>query len=251
MYRFLKLFLFLLGSFSIQAQIVNVESLRKATDTARWSGSIGLDVGFIKNKNEVFRVSNRSNVQHRVGKSMFLFINDLNFQKLEGADFVNRGIQHLRYNYDTNSRITWELFLQGQYDAISNIDFRGLIGAGPRFKFDKLNDYKFYLGSLVMYEYEKTSEEFSEIRRDLRASIYLAFKLFPKDNFSIASTTYFQPRLNNLDDYRLSNETSLAFKIFKDLSFKSSFILIFDRFPAFDTPQTQYELTNGLIYSFD
>lgn len=235
----------------VDAQIVNVESLRRATDSAKWSGNFSLDVGFIKNKNEVLRINNRINIQHRSNRNTYLFVNDLNFQKLKGNDFVNRGIQHFRYNYNFSSLVTWEAFLQGQYDAISNINFRGLIGAGPRFKFENLENYKFYLGTLIMYEHENTSDELNNIHKDFRASVYVAFKLYPKENISIVSTTYYQPKLNQLSDYRLSNETSIAFKIFKDLAYKASFTFLYDRFPVFDTPKTQYELTNGLVYSFD
>ncbi|NEO42634.1 MAG: DUF481 domain-containing protein, partial [Moorea sp. SIOASIH] len=141
---------------------------------------------------------------------------------------------------------------QGQYDEISNIDFRGLAGTGPRFKLSSSEKYKFYLGSLVMLEYEKSEETFgTNINRDLRGSAYFSFSLYPTDQISVVSTTYYQPKFSEFADYRISNESRVAFKIYKNLGFVSSFTLLFDAFPPTGIPKTQYEWTNGLVYTFD
>ena len=176
----------------------------------------------------------------------------MSFQKLEGASFINRGIQHLRYNYKINESIKLEAFVQSQYDAISEIDFRGLIGIGPRFKLSN-NDacYRIYLGTLAIYEYEKTSGIEGEIiERNIRGSSYLSFSFYPTDAISIVSTSYYQPILKELADYRLSNNTTLSFKIIEKLSFTTNFNYSYDAFPVQGIPKTQYDLTNGLSYNF-
>ncbi len=236
---------------TVSAQIVNVESLRKVTDTVKWSGFVSLDVSLIKNKNDIFKIVNRTHVQYSTERHLVLLINDLNLQQLASQKFVNRGIQHLRYNYKFHPRITWEAFVQTQYDPVSNISFRGLAGTGPRFKILPSEKHRFYLGTLLMYEYEKT-EEFDErvTQSDFRGSMYASVNFYPSNQVSIISTTYYQPRIDAFNDYRISNETSLVFTIFKDLGFKSTFSLLFDSFPAAGIPETQYEWTNGLAYSF-
>ena len=234
------------------AQVINVETLRKASDSAKWTGSVSLDLSIIKNTNDIFRIANKAHVQYNDKINLWLFVNDLNFQKIEGNSLVNRGTQHLRYNRKVSETMKWEAFAQAQYDAISEIDFRGLLGTGPRFKLSKSDDYRFYLGTLIMYEYEKASEVISDReQKDFRGSAYLSFSLYPTENISIISTSYYQPKLDACRDYRFSSNTSVLFEIFKDLAFKTNFNYNYDAFPvSSNIPKTQFELTNGILYMF-
>lgn len=243
--------LFFYFSMSGLAQVINVETLRKVTDSAVWTGSMSLDISLIKNKNDIFKIANKAHIQYNNKKELWLFVNDLNFQKLEGNSFVNRGTQHLRYNYRVTSGIKLEAFLQAQYDAVSEIDLRALAGLGPRFKLYANENYRFYLGTLVMYEYEKSSDIIVDrFQKDIRGSVYVSFSLYPTENISVISTSYYQPKLNAIADYRLSSDTSFLIKIFKNLAFKTTFSYIFDALPIVSIPKTQYELTNGLLYTF-
>ena len=234
------------------AQVINVETLRKSSDSAKWTGSVSLDVSLIKNKNDIFRIANKAHIQYDDKTNLWLFVNDLNFQKVEGFSLVNRGTQHLRYNRRITPRVKWEAFAQAQYDAISLIDFRGLIGTGPRFKLSNNENYRFYLGTLVMYEYERADNTIEDrVQNDIRGSSYLSFSLYPTSKLSIISTSYYQPRLDSLKDYRFSSNTSILIEIFKNLAFKTNFNFFHDAVPVSSSiPKTQYELTNGLLYSF-
>ncbi|WP_197052645.1 DUF481 domain-containing protein [Psychroserpens sp. Hel_I_66] len=226
--------------------------MRKTSDSAKWTGSVSLDVSLIKNKNDIFRIANKAHVQYNDKTNLWLFVNDLNFQKIENNDLVNRGTQHLRYNRKLTDLVKWEAFAQAQYDAVSQIDFRGLLGTGPRFKLFKNDNYRFYLGTLIMYEYEKASNVISDrTQNDVRGSAYLSFSLYPTETISIISTSYYQPKLDVFNDYRLSSNTSLLFEVFKNLAFKTTFNYFYDAVPvSSEIPKTQFELTNGLIYSF-
>lgn len=243
------LFFLSLTSFS---QVVNVETLRKTSDSAKWTGSASLDFSLIKNKSTIFRIANKVHVQYNDHINLWLFVNDLKFEKIEDNSLVNRGTQHLRYNRKVSERLKWEVFAQAQYDAISQIDFRGLVGTGPRFKLSKSDNYRFYLGTLIMYEYEKASGVISDrTHNDVRGSAYLSFSIYPSETISIISTSYYQPKLDAFSDYRFSSNTSLLFIIFKNLAFKTNFNYFYDAFPvSSDIPKTQFELTNGLLYSF-
>lgn len=250
MLRILILFLFTYSS--VHAQVVNIETLRKKTDTSKWTGSASFDVSVIKNTNDIFRIANKAHVQYKDSMNLWLLVNDINLQKIEGNSLVNRGTQHLRYNRRLSKQIKWEAFLQAQYDAISDINLRALVGTGPRFKLSERDDYKFYLGTLIMYEYEKASEGIPErLQQDIRGSMYVSFSLYPTETISIISTSYYQPRVDKFKDYRLSSNTSVLFNILDDLAFKTTFNYFFDAVPVTTSiPKTQYELTNGLLYSF-
>ena len=185
------------------SQVINIETLRKPSDSAKWTGSVSLDVSLIKNKNDIFRVANKAHIQFNDKTNVWLFVNDVNVQKIEGNSLVNRGTHHLRYNRKISPNTKWEAFDQAQYDAVSEIDFRGLLGTGPRFKLSEHENYKFYLGTLIMYEYEKAANVVQDrIQRDIRASVYLSFSVYPTETISLISTTYYQPKVDLLRDYR-------------------------------------------------
>lgn len=239
-------------SFSASAQVVNIETLRKPSDSTKWTGSVSLDISLTKNVNDLFQITNKAHVQFNDQTNLWLFVNDLNFQKAEGLDLINRGTQHLRYNRKLNKTITWEVFGQAQYDAVSEISFRGLAGTGPRFKLNPSEKYRFYVGTLVMYEYEKATKVVTDrIQKDIRGSAYVSFSLYPTEKISIISTSYYQPKFEAFKDYRISSNTSFLFEIYEDLAFKTTFNYFFDAFPVSNSiPKTQYELTNGLLYTF-
>ena len=246
------LILFMLPlSINIQAQIINTESMRMVTDTTGWSGLIGLNIAFSKNTKTLLRIKNTIHIQYKTNKHLVMFINKIGFESADNADFVNKGVQHLRYNYYINKKLAWEFFLQNQYNAISKIDFRELAGTGLRYKLSQSEKYKFYLGSTIMYEYEKTLESPNRVHKDWRNSNYFTFSLFFNDNISLISTSYYQPNLAHFSDYRIAHQSALKFKVYKNLSFKTAFNFTYDTFPVVGIPKQEYEITNGLVYRFD
>ena len=236
---------------NLAQEVFNIESLREATD-AKCTGSVGLNIGLIKNINDIFWISNNAHIQYKDTTNYWLLYNNLSFQKLEGNSFVNRGTQHLRYNRRISEKTKLEAFVQTQYDAVSEIDFRGLLGVGPRFKLTNNDSIcRMYLGTLVMYELEKTSlTNETTIRKDIRGSAYLSISFYPTETITIVSTSYYQPKLKSFSDYRFSSGTTLLFKVVEKLSFAVNFNYSFDAFPVESIPKAQYELTNGLSYEF-
>jgi len=184
-------------------------------------------------------------------KHLLIFKNDLKFLKIEGEDFSNSGITHIRHNYSLNDRIAWETFGQGQYNKVSKINFRGLLGVGPRFKLSNSEKYKFYLGTLIMYEQEELLDDVTPVQRGLRGSTYLSFSLYPNDRVTMISTTYFQPLLKDFGDHRLSSQSSLIVDMFRNVAIKISYTFIYDETPAVGIPNSQYDFATGVVYSFD
>jgi putative salt-induced outer membrane protein YdiY len=250
---FFTLILFLAASlwwFS-DAQILNAESLRKATDTSGFSGSASLDFALKRNTRNFTTFSSDIHVQYKMEKHLVLLKSDLAFQKIEGSDVENSSILHLRYNYKLSDRFTWEAFSQLQNNKINLIDLRALAGTGVRYKLTTSEKYRFYIGTLAMYEHEKLDDGVTPIQKNLRNSSYVSFSLYPNENVSIISTTYYQPILENFSDYRISNQSSLRVGMFKNVSLKVSYTFTYDTFPAVGIPSSQYDFSTGLSYSFD
>lgn len=241
--------LFIVISISASAQIINVESLRKVTDTSGFTGSASLNFSMKRDSNDYLEFNSDTHIQYKTGRHLALWKNDINFKSIEGNRFQNSGATHLRYNYKLHSRIAWEIFGQAQYNKESKINFRGLLGTGPRIKLTNSEDYKVYFGTHIMLEQEELSDG-SPVQRDYRSTSYLSMSLYPTPRVTIVSTTYFQPRIEKFRDYRASSETSLVIDIFKQFAFKSSYVFTYEQYPAIGVPNSQYTLKSGVVYTF-
>ncbi len=243
--------IFLCTIFTSEAQILNVESLRKVTDTSGFAGSISATLALKRNVNDFVVIRSDIHLQYKMKEHLFLFKNDVSFVQIEGDEFDNSLISHVRYNYRFHPRIAWEIFAQGQFNKVNLIDFRGLLGTGPRFKLSTSEKYKFYLGALMMYEHERLSDGVTPTQRDFRASAYLSFSLYPTENITIVSTTYGQPRVDKLDDFRISSQSSLIVGLLKNFALNMTYSFTYDAFPAVGVPKSQYDFSSGFTYSFD
>lgn len=244
-------FCMVLFSCVAQAQIINTESLRKVTDTSGWSGTIGANFSITKNTNTLIKLHSNAHVQYEMKKHLVLFVNNLSFERAGEQRFVNQGSQHLRYNYRFHNRVAWEFFVQSQYNSIAKIRFRGLVGSGPRFTLSKTEKLRTFFGSLLMYEHEELEEEVLQINRDWRLSSYVSINYYPTERVTLSSTTYYQPRIDAFSDYRISSESALVVSLLEKLSLNITYRLVFDATPATAIPTTLYELTTGVLYSFD
>jgi len=248
--KIIYLVIFLIGTNSY-SQFVNPESVRSNKDSIGFSGTIGLDISYIKNTSTLFILGNSIYIQYTNKRHLAFFINSINIKRVNDENIINKGTQHLRYNYKINDRITWEGFAQAHYNTVSKIDKRQLIGTGPRFTIVDEKKFQTYIGTLFMYEYEKIKEEQSVYNRDFRFSGYASFRWFPIKNTSITSTTFYQPRLDEFSDYRIYSHNSILFRVVKGLSIGITYIATYDTSPAIDIPKYQFKLMNGLSYTFD
>lgn len=238
-------------SFIAKSQILNAESLRKVTDTSGFSGAASLDFSLKRDAYDYLGFSSTIHIQYKMNKHLVLLKNDIELQSIEGNKFENAGITHLRYNYRFHSRIAWEVFAQTQYNKVSKIEFRGLLGTGPRFKLTTSEKYKFYFGTHIMYENEELSDGVTPLQRDFRSSSYLSFSLYPSKTFTFVSTSYFQPRLTDFGDYRFTTQASLVVDLFNNFAFNTTYTFSYDETPAVGIPNSQYNLESGFVYSFD
>ena len=100
-----------------------------------------------------------------------------------------------------------------------------------------------------MYEYEELSDP--EItNKDNRLSSYFTFTLAPVKTISLRNTTYAQPKMEDFKDYRLANNTVLSFGITNNLRFTTVFSFLYDSRPPLDVPTINYQVKNGLNYTF-
>ncbi len=235
--------------YGVQAQILNIEAYRIKTDTLGWAGKIGLNFSLTKNTKSLINIGNQTHIQYKTPKTLTLLLGQYNLLVSDNNNLIDKTVLHLRYNYYFKPRFIGEWFVQGQRNAVSKIQFRGLAGMGLRFKLSKNDHYRYYLGTTAMFEHEETTLDTTQ--ELWRWSNYFSFTIIPNDHVSLVSTTYYQPAFSDFSDYRIASQNTLYFNISKHLSFKTAFNYTYDSSPVINIPKTQYNLISGVIYAFN
>ncbi|MCG8329685.1 MAG: DUF481 domain-containing protein [Chitinophagales bacterium] len=260
-----SLFILLFSASMLSSQVVNTEKLRLEDSHKALGGEAALTFGMARNKaGQTLSLGSRLRLELSKGNSRWMFLGAYNRTQFNKVDvpgsapknFTNNGFAHLRYNYRINDFITWEAFSQGQFDEIQQLDRRLLAGTGPRIRLLRTDSSHLYVGCLYMYENEVSYNEFEDFPReenllyDHRISTYFSGAYSLNNYFTINLVVYYQPKLTQWEDYRISSETSLSVQLSKTLSFNTYFQLIYDAKPPVPVPNTMYVLRNGLSVSF-
>lgn len=243
-------FLLLLCAFSMlsHAQIINIESKRFLNDTNGLVGNIGANFNINQNTRQVMTLGFNMHMQYQKNRYRILAISDLSFIKADGQDFVNAGYQHIRYNYKLVNRLTWEAFVQAQYNKVLLLDRRYLAGTGPRFKVVKTKNFRMYTACLYMYEYQAQNSD-SIIQYNNRISAYITISV-NLGKAELTSTTFYQPNLADFQNYRIANDSAFELGINHHLNFRVGFNLLYDTRQPPGIPALTYILKNGLNYKF-
>jgi len=231
-----------------QAQLVNIESQRVQSDSVRTITVLDLLYNYQNNNNEELSLINFSATHQYKTKDLknyFLLLGNIDYSLANGEELSNSGLIHFRYNRKLNDRLRIEAFSQYQYNKILGIESRNLIGIGPRYKINKSDKMVFYIGSLLMQEFEKASDNTKTMSYQ-RLSSYLSISIKNKaKTLEFTSVVYYQPNINLWKDYRLSNQTTLAFNISSKLQFVNSINYGFDSYAPTNISKQNIILSNG------
>lgn len=234
---------------NLNAQIVNIESRRIGTDTTGVNGHSDLNFFANKNKNTLLSLGVESQIQYKTKRNLFLLLGNINFTSNTVIEFLNDGFMHFRYNTKISKSIKWEAFTQLQYNRPLLIEQRFLLGSGPRIKLFESKKSRAYLGILGMYENERLLTGEAE-QNNVRSSSYFSWTLNRDKKFSFTGTTYYQPKINNFADFRISGQYNLLFFLAQHLYFKNTLNFLYDSRPALNAVNTAYNFQAGLGYLF-
>lgn len=235
-----------------RAQIVNIEDKRKTLDSLGWFGQFDLNGSLTKNNNTVLTVGGALRLDRLGKKGNVLFLSDYRLVQVSGKNATNAGFGHARYGWEPKDGWRWEVFTQVQYNERLRLKNRFLTGTGIRRRLLRDGKSRAYLGVLYMYEYDEMTD--SEIvYRDHRLSNYLTIRAQLSPSVSLASTSYYQPRLPDFTVPRISSVANLAISFSNSLRFTTNFSLTYDErvnqdFP--EVPATVFNWENGLRVVF-
>ena len=250
-----SLFYLIFISFIFQgnAQIVNIENKRLSTKKDGFSGSVDLNFKLTYATKQLFQIGDKIKLAYSKKRNYLMLLTDHSLVKSNGnGDFVNKGFEHLRYNYTLkdSGRVIYEVFQQGQFNKIQKINLRFLTGTGFRFKVVDKKNFQLNLGTSIMGEYEELVLDQLTVSQDILSSNYVSFDAQLTETFGINSITYFQPKFVDFGNYRIANETYLRFKFNKYLTFKIVYSLNHDSRNLLDVRKTNYTFSNTLSFKF-
>ncbi len=236
------------------SQLVNVESQRIQSDSLRRAGNANLTFSYQENNNKSliqFKTSVVYQWKTKSLKDLFLILGNYNFSQTKGQKLSNAAFAHVRYNRKFSELVRYEAYSQIQYNELLNLRSRTILGTGLRFKFSAKKVFKSYIGIAGFYEYEENVETSRQFVNDFRMSNYLVLSaVFPKSKGEFTSTTYYQPKFDQFNDFRISNQTIFVINLTDRVAFTSSFSYFFDRFPPAGIAQETISFDNGIRVKF-
>lgn len=239
--------LLLIGIQSLQAQIMNVEKLRLESDSG-WAGQAKGAYNISKSNKKIKQLQTNVHIQYKKDIHTFLMLSDLSFIKAGNENYENNGSQHFRYTRNVNNWMSLEGFTQVQYNRVLKVKFRNLWGGGVRFEaFDKDN-FKWYMGNIVMFEHEQ--HENNNTENSFRLNYYFNVEWKIEEAISLNSVAYIQPKMFNIPDLRFLWKTSVNFRVLENLKIGIQHNRRHDTNPPEGVPKLIYSLRNTLSYSF-
>lgn len=243
------LLFFLMTEYGL-AQVVNIETARLHTDSTGMMGDISTHFNLTRNNQEIISADINSHLQYKTKKDLFLLIGSYGFLKAASTSIIDNTFFHFRYNRKLNKWLRWEAFTQLQKNAINSIELRYLLGTGPRNKIIERKYIKLYIAALLMYEYERETKETGLIHRGLRNSNYVTISLWPMPNVELVTTTFYQPLLKDVKDYRILNQVGLKVKAGRHFGVSINWSYLYDNRPVSGVPRENYTFGSGLNYDF-
>jgi len=203
----MRLFFLVLLLFVFQSENgaqVNIEDYRK-TDKVRFPHAIELSWAVQKGATLAQTYVFNYRLDYFWGDYHAMAITQWERSVRDEITFQELGLMHLRGRMPLRSGLSWEQFVQKQWNDTLFLRDRVLVGTGLRVEENK----NFVLGLGIMYEYEDYTTQAYTSR--IRLTNYLTLSM-PIEKAILTSTAYYQPAMDQLEDYRLLSRTS--FKIF-------------------------------------
>jgi putative salt-induced outer membrane protein YdiY len=244
------LLLVLLFSLPSAAQIVNIESQRLDTRKEGVTGNIDLSYNFTMNTVQLLQLGDRVRIGYNKHRHHWLLLTDHSFIKTKDVSIVNLGFEHVRYNYalKDSGKVWLEFFEQAQFNKIQKINLRLLFGTGLRFHLLDQQHYQLNLGTGLMAEYEEMIDY--GISRDILSNNYVSFDGQFSEHIGMNTIFYFQPKLIDFGNYRVSTESQVRFKINQHLTYRVIYSLTHDSRDIEDVRKTNYTFRNALSFTF-
>lgn len=213
------LFATLLLASTLAAQ-VNTESLRRDGVPRPLAAELRLGADWSAGNESLLRYRGQARLDWQAALAGFL-VADLRRTRADGGDLSHRGFLHLRLRRPLGGAFETEVFGQEEFDDTRNLLERSLAGSGLRWAPESQeNGLRRAAGLGMMWERERYDgvAAWPRTLEGARGSAYLSVALPLGGQGRLRGTTYFQPRADELSDWRLLHEGALEAKLGERLS---------------------------------
>ncbi len=235
--------------------IVNVEQLHIGIPEPGLEGNIDLSFSATQGNSDYYRLDLAAGSRyHHDNRTEALIL-----QHAIGASFdrrdTNKSFLHLRHIDQVTAGWAWEGFGQLQRDEFARLKIRGLLGGGLRFTvLEKTEKQAFYLGTGAYYSEEQLEPAPSLIEpaftADWRGNVYLVVKYHFSSQTRLAYTIYYQPALDDVNDYRALQHLSLNIAVAENLDLRLSWDSSEDSRPPLAVKPLDSSLRTGFRWRF-
>ncbi len=232
-----------------------MESLHLGTPREGFSGEAELAWSGSSGNTDKTDFAAGTRLEYRGDRHTDFLVASYAYGEVTDVDNTNRSFLHLRHIYQHRPTLAWEGFGQGERNEFARLSFRGLLGGGARFTLIEKTDVEAaLLGAGVMYSRESYTElpgiEPAYTRRLWRGNLYLVFKYQVRPGVRLANTLYYQPALEDSEDYRLQDAFALQVDITDSLALQLSMNLTYNSLPPATVKKRDVVYRTGINWNF-
>ena len=167
--------------------------------------------------------------------------------------FASSGLFHFRKTYRSSTWIWPEWYAQANYDRSQLLKFRTIAGAGARTPVSAGRWGEVGAGMSIMVEDERLelpdTASHPAHTTAVRASTFLSFRLVASQVL-VTSTSYVQPRFDDMGDVRVLHDLSVATPVTDRLAMTVSFDMRYDSGPPDGLAALDARLRTGLTFQY-
>lgn len=231
-----------------------MENIHLGKPPQGFTGSYALDLAYEGGNTEQAGAETGIKLQWTRDNVTDFILANYAYAESAGVRNKNRAFVHFRHIRQLDDRLAREAFTQFSGDEFKNLSLRVLVGGGVRLTLGEVSDSSaFYLGLGAFYEHEELDTRYpdeADTEDALRASTYLVIKYQFNTHVSLVSSTYYQPRMNDVGDFRAIEDLSVQSRLTEALSLSAGIDIAYDSEPPRDVKATDASLKIGIVVNF-
>lgn len=235
--------------------IVSMESVHLGKPPQGFSGQFDTSVDADYGNTEATDVSTGLKLQWSENHNIDFVLANYAYGESAGIRNENKAFVHVRHIHQQSSQLACEAFSQLSNNEFTRLNLRALLGGGVRLAVGALADKQaIYLGLGGFYEREQLAIESTDnneqTNETARGNIYLVMKYQFNSHVSVLSSTYYQPAVDEIADYRAIEDASIVSKLTDGLSLRMGVNVQHESRPPPEVKKTDSSINVGLSVNF-
>ncbi len=234
------------------ATIVNVFSPSVGSIEDGWHGSISAGTTLLSGNENKAAVASAAGVRVKHSDSHLSSLTGSGEVAYALGDLVSeKAFVNMRHRWMFADPVAAFGFVQVDHNALRALLIRDLAGAGVDIRIWRNDWAEAHIGLSMMMEHQVMSEGARDDDAGIfaRNSDYLTIAV-KSEKVTLASTSFFQPRVDKLSNWRALEELAFTVKLAEKLDWNAKARLEHDHSPPQDVETDDVSLTSGLVVKF-